>query len=50
MGNDGGIIEIQATAEREPFAGNALEEMLRLAKIGIEQLFEKQKKTLNHTA
>jgi len=44
MGDDGGIIEIQATAEREPFAGNALEEMLRLAKIGIKQLFEKQKR------
>lgn len=34
----GGIVEVQATAESEPFAETAFFEMLRLAKIGIAEL------------
>src|SRR5688572_21851307 len=34
----GGIVEIQATAESEPFAESVFAEMLRLAKSGISEL------------
>lgn len=46
MGDDGGIIEIQGTAEAEPFTEDEFAAMLALAKQGIAQLHELQKKAL----
>ncbi|MGB6229824.1 MAG: ribonuclease PH, partial [Litorimonas sp.] len=34
----GGIIEVQATAEDEPFTGEQMDELMRLARKGIEEL------------
>lgn len=42
----GGIIEIQATAEQEPFAEAQFAELLRLARDGIGQLVRLQRRTL----
>lgn len=46
MTGSGGIIEIQGTAENEPFSHEMLLKLLDLAKLGIGQLVEKQKKAL----
>jgi ribonuclease PH len=46
MTGSGGIIEIQGTAEGEPFSEATLHELLGLAKHGIGQLVEMQKKVL----
>src|SRR5690606_12969006 len=46
MGNDGGIIEIQGTAEAEPFSEAEFAAMLSLAKKGIVQLHELQRLAL----
>ncbi len=43
MTEHGGFIEIQGTAEKETFEQHALDEMLVLAKEGIQQLVQKQK-------
>jgi ribonuclease PH len=43
----GKFIEIQGTAEREPFTRDQMDEMLRLAEIGVNQLFEIQRNALN---
>lgn len=40
--SQGGIVEIQGTAEDAPFSEEAFFELLRLAKIGTKQLFEAQ--------
>ncbi len=42
MTDQGGIIEIQGTAEKDPFSEEAFMSMLSLAKKGIKELFEKQ--------
>ena len=42
----GGIVEIQATAEHEPFADAQFAALLRLARGGTEQLFALQRKAL----
>jgi ribonuclease PH len=42
----GKFIEIQGTAEREPFTRDQMDEMLRLAEIGVNQLFEIQRNAL----
>jgi len=42
MTGDGRFVEIQGTAEGQPFAQSALDEMLELAKKGITQLLAKQ--------
>ena len=42
----GGLVEIQATAEEEPFTEEQFDEMLRLARAGIGALVEKQKEAL----
>lgn len=44
MTGSGKFIEIQGTAEREPFSKEEMDSMLGLAKIGIEELFAAQKK------
>jgi ribonuclease PH len=38
MANDGGLIEIQGTAEKEPFSEDNFAEMFALAKKGIQEL------------
>jgi ribonuclease PH len=47
MTGSGGIIEIQGTAEAEPFSQDMLMKLLDLAKLGIGQLVEKQKAAMN---
>jgi ribonuclease PH len=42
----GKFIEIQGTAEREPFSREQMDEMLKLAEKGINQLFEVQRTAL----
>jgi ribonuclease PH len=42
----GGIVEIQATAEGEPFAEATFGEMLKLAKSGISELIDLQRATV----
>lgn len=42
MTGDGRIVEVQGTAEQEPFSENALMQMLALAKTSIAQLVELQ--------
>ena len=46
MGEDGGFIEVQGTAEGAPFARDELNAMLDLASSGIGELIEKQKAAL----
>ena len=46
MIEDGGFIEVQGTAEKEPFSRGALSEMLGLAESGIETLFVEQRRAL----
>jgi ribonuclease PH len=48
MIDDGRIIEIQGTAEGEPFSHTELLALLELAKNGIKTLFEAQKQALNN--
>jgi ribonuclease PH len=43
MTEDGGLVEVQATAERTPFARNRMLEMMDYAERGIEQLLEAQR-------
>jgi len=42
----GKFIEIQGTAEREPFTRDQMDEMIALAEIGLRQLFEIQRSAL----
>ena len=42
----GGIVEIQGTAEQEPFSEAEFQQLLDLAKLGCGQLVEAQKKTI----
>jgi len=46
MADDGGIIEVQATAEQEPFPKDALDELIGLCRSGIEHLFAVQRESL----
>ncbi len=46
MTADGGFVEIQGTAEGEPFARNAMNSMLDLAASGINELLAKQMQVL----
>jgi ribonuclease PH len=50
MADDGGIIEIQGTAEAEPFTEEEFSAMLKLAKQGIAELHELQRKALGEKA
>ena len=40
---DGRYIEVQGTAEGEPFSGDALTELLKMAGSGIAELVEQQR-------
>ena len=44
----GGIVEIQATAEEEPFQGAQFNDLLELAKEGVAHIFEKQRQALGY--
>jgi len=46
MTADGGFVEIQGTAEGEPFDKASMNKMLELAEIGIKYLFKKQNDAL----
>ncbi|HEY8568580.1 ribonuclease PH [Microbulbifer sp.] len=46
MAEDGGMIEVQGTAEGAPFTEQQFAEMLALGKAGINELIELQKKAL----
>ena len=46
MGEDGRLIELQATAEGQPFSRPELEEMLALAAHGVAELVGEQKRAL----
>lgn len=47
MAEDGRMIEVQGTAEGEPFSHEELLKLLELAKGGIQQIFELQRSVLN---
>jgi len=40
------FVELQGTAERFPFSTNALTQLLELGRIGISELIELQRKTI----
>ena len=46
MTGRGGFVEVQGTAERDPFSAPALAGMLRLARLGIRQLVARQRRAL----
>ncbi|MFZ0219386.1 MAG: ribonuclease PH [Candidatus Aquirickettsiella sp.] len=46
MTEQGGILEVQATAEKNAFSKQQLEQLLSLAEEGINQLFKKQREAL----
>jgi ribonuclease PH len=46
MTGDGGLVEVQATAERTPLSRASLDELLALAASGIEQLREAQEQAV----
>jgi ribonuclease PH len=50
MTGDGGLIEVQATAERTPLSRAHLDELLALAAAGIEQLQAAQQGAIAHAA
>jgi len=47
MTGDGGLVEVQATAERTPLSRAHLDELLALAAAGIEQLRAAQERALS---
>lgn len=47
MTETGKLIEVQGTAEGEPFSMDEMLEMLELARIGIKEIFELQRTALN---
>jgi ribonuclease PH len=47
MTDTGKLIEVQGTAEEEPFSFEEMEAMLALAKNGINELFDIQKAALS---
>ncbi|MBP6011762.1 MAG: ribonuclease PH [Alphaproteobacteria bacterium] len=46
----GALVEVQGTAEGEPFSESSFLELMRLAKTGIGQLVEMQKEAINRKA
>jgi ribonuclease PH len=45
MTGDGRLVEVQATAERDPFSRELLDDLLDLAASGIDELTTAQKDT-----
>jgi ribonuclease PH len=50
MTGDGGLVEVQATAERTPLSRAHLDELLALAALGIEQLRQTQLEAISSVA
>jgi ribonuclease PH len=50
MTGDGGLVEVQATAERTPLSRAHLDELLALAAAGIEQLRAAQEQAIARAA
>jgi ribonuclease PH len=50
MTGDGGLVEVQATAERTPLSRAHLDELLALAGTGIERLREVQREAVSGAA
>jgi len=50
MTGDGGLVEVQATAERTPLSRASLDELLALAQHGIEQLRSAQSAAIDAAA
>jgi len=48
MTEKGEIVEIQGTAEGRPFSKRNLQELIKLAEIGIEKIIEKEKEILGN--
>jgi ribonuclease PH len=46
---DGRFVEVQGTAEREPFGRDLLDELLGLAVAGCAELTERQRRALSDT-
>ena len=46
MTGSGGIVEVQATAETEPFVQEQFDQLMLLARAGIAELVELQKLTV----
>ncbi|HOT01531.1 MAG TPA: hypothetical protein PLY66_11040, partial [Acidobacteriota bacterium] len=46
MHSGGGFVEVQGTAEKTPFTNEQLYEMLEIARLGIEEIIELQRRTL----
>ena len=46
LAGDGRLIEIQATGEQRPFSQEEFDNLIRLAKLGCDQLFEAQRAAL----
>jgi ribonuclease PH len=46
MTDSGKYVEVQGTAEKEPFSRSRMDEMLKVAKKGIDGLISKQKTAL----
>jgi ribonuclease PH len=46
MTGDGGLVEVQATAERTPLSRASLDQLLALGQVGIERLREAQQAAL----
>ena len=42
----GKFIEVQGTAESDPFTGNALDELLKLARDGIQKIIDLQSRLI----
>jgi len=49
MADDGRFVELQGTAEHEPFGGEALETLLALARTGMKKIFALQKKAIRES-
>jgi ribonuclease PH len=47
MTDDGRFVELQGTAEHEPFGYDALESLLALARKGLKKIFTLQKNAVN---
>ena len=47
MTDDGRFVELQGTAEHEPFGSDALESLLALARKGLKKIFTLQKNAVN---
>jgi ribonuclease PH len=50
MTGDGRFVEVQGTAERQPFSREEMEALLSLAEAGIRQLLERQREALEQPA